>query len=72
MMARFEAVFYPAEAGERVAEWDVVEYETEDGLGNRVGKVVKKFYGDTLDDEQDARIYAEYLNIMHDQSLEIF
>lgn len=42
-MAKFEAVYYEGEWGERLPSWDVVCWNAPQANGSRMGSVVEKF-----------------------------
>jgi hypothetical protein len=58
---RFEAVFYEGDE-DRLPAWEVVEWTFDDGKGNRIGRTVDKFFGQTA--EEDAYDIAAFHNDM--------
>lgn len=60
-MARFEASYYPGEDGERLPEWQVVEWTVVNPeTGGKVGKTHWKTY-DMAFGEQDAKDMAYWM-----------
>ena len=58
-MLKFDAVYYPEEQGERLAEWVVVEWQHVNG-SSKLGRTLRSFGYD----EMAAKMYVNNLNTL--------